>query len=102
MANLFIQESYVNASEGYRIGDSEVYETWTDNPGDLFRSLRREYGKAQNMYRDTDDGVKRCGWVFTKRVQYTDSKDTYLQEVWVTLHEKEPKRTTTYYPRYLD
>ena len=27
------------------------------------------------------------GWVFQKKTEYTDCSETYLREVWVTLHE---------------
>jgi len=90
-ASLFIHEEYVNATEGYRFGDSgdEPYEAYTDNIGDLFRSLQRENGRCTGkVYVDTVDGKPiTVGWVFQKRMQYEDSQDTYLREVWVTLHD---------------
>ena len=37
------------------------------------------------------------GWVFQKKTEYTDCSETYLREVWVTLHEKLPERTVKYH-----
>jgi hypothetical protein len=48
---LYIQESYINASENYRCGESEVYETRFDKPGELYRFLVREFGRCiSKMY----------------------------------------------------
>ena len=33
MSCLFIRETHVNATEGYRLGDGHVYETFTDDIG---------------------------------------------------------------------
>lgn len=85
MSNLYVQESYVNETKGYRFGDSEWYETYTDNIGRLFRDMQKEYGRCvSRMYVDKTDGrVIPIGWVFQKRMEYEDSHDTYVREVWV-------------------
>lgn len=84
MTNLFIHETYVNTTQGYIYGESDFYETFTGNLGQLFRSLQREYGKAGKMYRDFQDGVTRqVGWVFTGKALYEDTKEPYTREVWV-------------------
>lgn len=86
--NLWICESFVNATEGHRFGDSEVYETFTGDSGELFRFLRREYGRCTGkVHVDTEDGTKAVGWVFESRLKYEDVDETYLREVWVTLHD---------------
>lgn len=86
--SLYIRESYVNASEHCRIGDSGVYETSFDTTGELYRHCLQEFGRCTGkVYIDRHDGKGRrqIGWVFVKRVQ------TYLQETWVTVHTAQEK-----------
>lgn len=94
---IFVQESYVNRTEGHGIGESDVYETFADDSGELFRAMRAEYGRCVgSIYVDGEDGkVRRIGWVFQGRDRYQDADETYLREVWVTLHERMPEVTTT-------
>lgn len=103
---LWIQETYLNATENHLIGESEVFETHTDDRGDLFRSLQREYGRCTGrVYVDRADGPpKAVGWVFVGRDHYADgpglygkARETYLREVWVTVHESAPTRTVQYH-----
>jgi hypothetical protein len=100
--NIFIQESFVDLIQNCRTGESEVYETFTDNTGELFRSLRKEYGRCiSRVYRDGPDGSAiPFGWVFKKSRRYNDSRETFTQEVWVTLHQAPPTKTIEYH--YLD
>jgi hypothetical protein len=89
--NLWVQETYVDETKGYRFGESEVYETWTNDTGVLFREMQREYGRCvSRVYHDTDHGVEAIGWVFEKTMPYEDARDpkrdTYVRSVWVTLH----------------
>jgi hypothetical protein len=94
---LYVAESYVNATEGHRIGESEPYEAWTADPGKLFRSCRAEFGRCiGKVYVDTDEGPTAVGWVFQARDKYQDADETYLREVWVTLHDAPKEVTTTY------
>ena len=98
--NLYVQESFVNTTKGYRFGDSNPYETFTDNPGQLYRAMQKEYGRCTGyIYRNTDNPhePQKIGWVFVKRTQYTDCKETYLQETWITVHTAKPTRTTAYH-----
>ena len=75
-----------------------MYETFTDSVGELYRAMRREYGRCEGrVYRDTADSTKAIGWVFVKRMQYEDSPDTYLRRVWVTLHDAPATRTVEYH-----
>jgi hypothetical protein len=84
---LHLQETYRNATAGHGIGESEVYETFTDNPGELFRALRAEYGRCiSKVYVDDQNAALAVGWVFEARVRYEDCDETYLREVWCTLH----------------
>ena len=95
---LYVSESYVNATENSLFGDSEVYETSYDTPGDLYRAMQREYGRCTSkVYIDAEGGPKQVGWVFQSRQRYEDAPDTYLREVWVTVHEAPPTKTTEYH-----
>ena len=94
MSNLFIKETYVNLTEGYSFGDSGGYfETWTHDKGKLFKSLQQEYGRcASKVYVDQlqvngQMAAIQVGWTFHKKMQYEDSKDTFIREVWVSIKE---------------
>lgn len=94
MANLFINEFWVNASENHGIGESGIYETWADEKeiSALYQSLLKDFGKPKVMYKEYTNGKDlRAGWVFTKREKYTDSKETYLQETWVSVYRQNEK-----------
>jgi hypothetical protein len=89
-----IQESFVNLTKGIRYSDTEWYTPYTDNRGQLYRSLVREYGRCTSkVYIDKTDGPPEAiGWTFVKRVEYDDAdrirnkaERTYLREVWVAL-----------------
>ena len=92
---MYIKESYLNATEGYRMGDSEWYETFTDNLGDLYRFLRKEFGRPSNMYCNLKDGgCKKIGWVFRGKDKYEDTGKPYTREVWVEVSKTKPKFET--------
>ena len=89
--NLFVRETYINATEGYRFGESDVYETEYDNLGELYHSLRRAHGRCTGrVYIDTEGKTLTIGWVFIKRTRYEDVNDMYLREVWVEVHDELP------------
>lgn len=85
---------HVNRDEGYRIGEyvQDIEDTIfeADSLGDMFRALRREYGRCTGrvyvdyLHKDSKYGPYAVGWVFLKRVPY-DDEGTFLQETWVTL-----------------
>lgn len=94
MTNLFVQETWINSTKGYCVGESDVYETYTDNTSELFKAMQKEYGRcAGKVY--IGDG-QRVGWVFEKRQKYTDCNEYYLQETWVTVHKARPQKTISY------
>ena len=100
---MFAQETYINKTRNGRIGESPLYETFTDDIGKLFRAFQQEHGRCRSkVYIDTNNGPKQIGWVFEKRVRYADCNETYLQETWVSLHTEEPTKTITYHYHYLD
>lgn len=95
--NLWVQESWVNATAGHRIGDSDVYESFTDDKGELYRAFVREHGRCQGrVYIDKDGKAQAIGWIFVKRRQYDDCNESYLAETWVTVHNSLPVKTITY------
>ena len=103
---IFVQESWINRTEGYSCGDSGVYET-RDNigeEGNLYRSMVKEHGRCiSRVYIDGPNGeAKPIGWVFLKRRKYEDTEETYLAETWVTLHNGKEKRTVEYDYRELN
>lgn len=102
MSNLYVQESGVNVSEGHRMGDSGVYEAFTDHPGTLYRECVREHGRCiGRVYIDTDDGSKAIGWVFLKRDRYEDTGEPFLRETWVTLHDAPDTVARTHHYHYI-
>ena len=91
MTNLYVEANWINASEGHRAGDSDVYETFTEDRGELYHAMQREYGRCVGKVY-VDDGQP-IGWVFQKRKQYDDSPETFLLETWVTVHSGPPTKT---------
>lgn len=97
--NLFIEEKYINRTENCVNGKSDIYETSSENTGELFKRLKSAHGRCSgNMYIDLKSGEsKKIGWVFVKRIKYSDCKDTFLQEVWVSVHKEEPTKIIKYH-----
>ena len=95
---IHIKEQYINKNENCTFGGSEVYETFTDNIGELFKDLQCEFGRCvSSMYMDKKDGAtKKIGWVFEKKNKYNDCDETYVQETWIELHKTKPKKTIEY------
>lgn len=99
MTNLFVQESYVNVTAGHRLGESDVFETYTESRGELYRDMQREYGRCTGrVYIDDSNGKnpKAIGWVFQKRQQYDDCNERFLMETWVTVHTGPATKTVSY------
>ena len=85
---LWVKEIFVNATEHYRFGEAEPYETDCLTIGELYRAMGREYGRCTGkMYVEHAEGDRQRGWVFLKRMRYEDSPrgETYLRETWVTV-----------------
>ncbi len=96
---LWVSEAFVDLSRKMRFGEAEPYESFTDDPGELFKSYQREFGRCTGkVYIDTKEGKALViGWVFLKRDKYQDCNKSYLREVWVTLYDEPPTRTTQYH-----
>jgi len=103
MNNLWINETWINATEkNICCGDSDPYETFTDNTRILFKSLQKEYGKCiSKMYIDKKDGPTiQAGWVFEKLQKYDDCNEKYLAQTWVTVYKSEPIKSVSYECEY--
>lgn len=105
---MWVHETYVNETQGYSFGDSDWYESWTDDIGKLFRSMQKEYGRCiSKVFRDRPyrfdhpDGEIQIGWAFMKTMTYEDARppykerDYYVRTVWVELSMTQPHRVST-------
>jgi hypothetical protein len=104
---MLIQEEYIEITADnkiYSLGESGLFEPFIDNILQLFRTFQSEYGKCiSKLYIDLPDSdAHPVGWIFEKRVKYSDSKETYLQQVWVTLHDDEPEYTVKHNYHFLN
>ncbi len=98
---ILIRETWINATEGYCIGDSgEWYEPYISYRGNrtLFSTLQKEHGKCVGkMYVDLSNGMTRhIGWVFQKRRAYETrwnqregADGYYIAETWVEFKDTE-------------
>ncbi len=88
-----------NETDGHRFSEfvedlDEFYapvlkDDGTPDFGVIFREMQSEYGRCQSsIYVDTPDGVKRVGWFFVSRQQYTDTREPYLRGAWVTVVDR--------------
>jgi hypothetical protein len=87
MENIYIQETWIDQKNKSIIGETDIYETFTDNKGDLFRSLQNEYGRCvSKIFVDESDGKqKQVGWVFEKKQKYDDINEFFILETWITI-----------------
>lgn len=92
--NIWLQEEYVNKTQGYRVGSSEVFETSFETKSEVYKYCLKEFGKCVGKVY-VGEG-QHIGWIFQKLVKYEDSKEKYLQEVWVSLHKGLPTKTISY------
>ena len=83
---LRVKEHYTNKTEGYHHGETDWYEAFTDDRGELFRALQKDHGRCIGKVREEPDG-KAVGWVFEKKRKYTDCDKYYIAETWVIVEE---------------
>ena len=91
---IYIQETYINKTAGYTVGESEVFETRFDSLGELYRAMVKEHGRCiSKVY--VGEGTP-IGWVFIGTDRYIDTREPYQRETWVTVHASMPVRTVSY------
>lgn len=97
---ILIEENWINRTENYSNGASDVYETGFDNLGELYRFLQGEYGRCSGrVYIDRKDRKNiPVGWVFVKTWRYEDTHEPFLLETWITVHEKMPVTKREIFP----
>lgn len=92
---MLVQETTLNVTGGWIVGESDLQEALTDDVGKLFRLCQNEYGRCvSSVYIDGPDGkAKRIGWTFQKQARFEDTGEPFILETWITLHDEEPTRT---------
>jgi hypothetical protein len=92
---LKIRETFVDQAKDCVFGETDWYQPWTDDRGQLFRALQREYGRCTGkVYAERADGDAPVGWVFERRDQYADTgrhgrpAKYYIREVWISVREE--------------
>jgi len=90
---LRVRITLVNEDKGYQFYE-DVEDVDETNPKKVFRLLQREYGRCSSkLYRDHPGRPAVAhGWVFRKRVRYTDCDEYFVQEAWCELFWEEPAK----------
>ena len=85
---LYIKETIVNQTGGCIIYTSDrATKSNTHDILVLFRDLQKEYGRCRSkIYKDNNDGEYQTGWVFEKKMQYSDCDEHYIQETWISVY----------------
>jgi hypothetical protein len=87
MENIYIQETWIDQKNKSIIGETDIYETFTDSKGKLFKALQNEYGRCiSKIFVDESDGKqKQVGWVFEKKQKYDDINEFFILETWIVI-----------------
>jgi hypothetical protein len=87
MENIYIQETWIDQKNKSIIGETDIYETFTDSKGKLFKALQNEYGRCVSkiFIDDLDGKTKQVGWVFEKKQKYDDVNEFFILETWITI-----------------
>jgi len=86
---LLIQESWTNETEGCLMGESNEYESFTDNVKELFQKMQGLYGRCISAcYIDLNGKPKKIGWVFEMKVNYENTNESYIHHTWISIKEK--------------
>lgn len=75
-------DNHINGEDVINIGDSII-----DDVKSLYKYGLSDFGRCiGKIYIDDDDNsAKHVGYIFVKRVKYTDCDETFLQEVWFSI-----------------
>jgi hypothetical protein len=64
MENIYIQETWIDQKNKSIIGETDIYETFTDSKGKLFKALQNEYGRCiSKIFVDESDGKTKTSWM---------------------------------------
>ena len=97
---ILIQEDSIEVRKDdkrFSLGETDVYESFAETTGELFRFLQKEYGRCTSFVYVGEKDPKKIGWVFQKKVKYEDCEEYYTREVWITLHKAQPEKSIEYH-----
>jgi hypothetical protein len=91
---MLIEETHLNATEGYRMGEETIDVADTifgedPAPGDIYRWCLKEFGRCTGKVYVGNAVPRHVGWVFVKRDRYEDTGEIFLHETWVTLLDRD-------------
>lgn len=96
-----IRETYCNRTEGYTISESSlpIKDSIINNLKELYQYGLKNLGRCTSkVYIDKKDGsVSHVGYTFEKKHQYTDTKEFYIQETWLTIDHYKETTTREYF-----
>jgi len=73
MANLWVEERYIDKDQGASLGGSDPYESMYDitEVNKLYKACMKQFGRVTSkVYIDEDSTTKPIGWVFEKLMRY--------------------------------
>jgi len=84
---MYLKITQINADKGtiFNIFKEEIEKGITRKK--LFEQLRALYGKAVSKVYIGESNPMAIGWVFHKKIKYSDSATMFMQETWVVLEE---------------
>lgn len=85
-----IKEVYINQTKGYQIDSTSlpIKDSTITTLKELYKYGLERYGKCKSkVYNDSpaDNYYQQIGYVFEKRQKYEDTKESYIQEIWLTI-----------------
>ncbi len=92
-----VKEVYIDKDEGCCFGENDfsLDDSTINTLSDLYRYGVCEFGRCTSkVFIDgKDNNTQHIGYIFEKRLEYNDNKETYLQETWLTIEHY--RKTTT-------
>lgn len=95
LPGIYLEEDYLNVDKDYFLCETIRTDVSHKEPTSLFRDLQRQHGRCiSSVYVDRASGAVKIGWIFEKRVKYTDVDETFLMQTWTNFAAKlESERT---------
>lgn len=93
-----IKETFIDRTQNVHCGEGECFTLWTNDPKQLFHSLKKEYGPiCSKMYIDRlqvngQMASEHIGYVFTGWTRYEDTHEPYQREVWIEFIPEDDER----------